>query len=152
VTKSLSSAAATVTSWFFSVRDDMDNRTIIQFIRHRERMSFGAIRKELLRPWIGRPASPTVSLPHLKKTAKDRQKVERVFAAMDADAFEFMPGDPAACRQRSWTRPVAAAVFVSMLARMWRSRISTRPASCGVTSLGTRDSAASRRVVRKACG
>lgn len=71
---------------FFSVRDDRDNGTIIDFIQHRDHLNLGAIRKEL-RPWIGRPASPSLPLfPALEKTSRDRQRVEREFAAMDAHA------------------------------------------------------------------
>lgn len=69
---------------YFSVRDDGDNGTIIDFIQHRDRLSLGAIRKEL-RPWIGQPVSPALPIfPALEKTSRDREKVEREFAAMDA--------------------------------------------------------------------
>ena len=44
---------------FFSVRDDQDNGTIIDFVQRRTGGSLGEVRKEL-RPWIGRsPALPT---------------------------------------------------------------------------------------------
>jgi hypothetical protein len=38
---------------FFSVRDDRDNGSIIDFVANRKRLSLGYVRKEL-RPWIGR--------------------------------------------------------------------------------------------------
>src|SRR5215469_17197064 len=38
---------------YFSVRDDSDHGTIIDFVQHRLRLSLGDLRKEL-RPWIGR--------------------------------------------------------------------------------------------------
>lgn len=67
---------------YFSVRDDADNGTIIDFVQHRERVSLGAVRKEL-RPWIGQPPSPALPLfPPLEKTTKDRGRVEREFAQM----------------------------------------------------------------------
>ena len=44
---------------YFSVRDDRDNGSIIDFVQHRKRLSLGEVRKEL-RPWIGRSAT---SLP-----------------------------------------------------------------------------------------
>jgi len=37
---------------YFSVRDERDNGTIIDFVQFRQRLSIGAVRKEL-RPWIG---------------------------------------------------------------------------------------------------
>jgi hypothetical protein len=37
---------------YFSVRDDSDNGSIIDFIQHRRRCSIGAVRQEL-RPWVG---------------------------------------------------------------------------------------------------
>jgi hypothetical protein len=36
---------------YFSVRDDRDNGTIIDFVQFRQGLSLGAVRKEL-RPWI----------------------------------------------------------------------------------------------------
>src|SRR5580692_9505185 len=44
---------------YFSVRRDDDNGSIIDFVQKRQRLSLGAVRKEL-RPWIGQ--SP-VSVP-----------------------------------------------------------------------------------------
>jgi hypothetical protein len=38
---------------FFSVRDDGDNGTIVDFVQRRKRVGLGGVRKEL-RPWIGR--------------------------------------------------------------------------------------------------
>jgi hypothetical protein len=71
---------------FFSVRDDADNGTIIDFIQKRQRLSLGGVR-QALRPWIGRPPSPALPLfPALEKVGKDRRQVERAFAAMDPDA------------------------------------------------------------------
>ena len=43
---------------YFSVRDDRDNGTIIDFVQRRQHMSIGAVRKEL-RPWMGMPPVPT---------------------------------------------------------------------------------------------
>jgi hypothetical protein len=42
---------------FFSVRDDADNGTIIDFLQKRQRLSLGGVR-QALRPWIGRPPFP----------------------------------------------------------------------------------------------
>jgi hypothetical protein len=54
---------------YFSVRDEQDNGSIIDFVQNRTHMSLGAVRKEL-RPWIGKQATPSPypDLPRTKKT------------------------------------------------------------------------------------
>jgi len=64
---------------FFSVRDDRDNGTIIDFVQRRENLSLGEVRK-ILRPWIGRTALPAFS--RLEPTSKDRMRVEREYRRM----------------------------------------------------------------------
>lgn len=66
---------------FFSVHNDADHGTIIDFARHRLGLNLGEIRKEL-RPWIGRPAG---NLPYssLHPVTKDRMRIERAYAGMD---------------------------------------------------------------------
>lgn len=65
---------------FFSVRDDRDNGSIIDFIQNRNRgMSLGAVRKEL-RPWLGHPPVPVPVFASLPTTSKDRMKVEAAYA------------------------------------------------------------------------
>jgi hypothetical protein len=66
---------------YFSVRDDRDNGTIIDWIKRRRGYSLGEIRKEL-RPWLGMPADALPSFPPLEKVTKDRIQVERAFARM----------------------------------------------------------------------
>lgn len=66
---------------YFSVRDDSDNGTIIDFVQRRLRVSLGAARKEL-RPWIGMAASSLPSFPPLAQTSKDKMKVEAAYARM----------------------------------------------------------------------
>jgi hypothetical protein len=66
---------------YFSVRDDSDHGTIIDFVRHRLGVSLGAVRKEL-RPWIGSSSSALPTFPPLPKVAKDRLRVYRDFARM----------------------------------------------------------------------
>ena len=51
-TRSSSSAASDGHYVYFSVRQDDDNGIIIDFVQNRQRVSLGAVRKEL-RPWIG---------------------------------------------------------------------------------------------------
>ena len=74
---------------YFSVRDDRDNGTIIDFVQYRQRVSLGAVRKEL-RPWIGMPPVPVPAFPALAKTEKDRLRVEAVYARMQ-DALTGHP-------------------------------------------------------------
>jgi hypothetical protein len=52
---------------YFSVRDEADRGTTIDFAQKRLRVNFGALRKEL-RPWVGRPveALPCPSIPLLQ--------------------------------------------------------------------------------------
>lgn len=96
---------------YFSVRDERDNGSIIDFVQHRKRLSLGEVRKEL-RPWL-RPASPggyagtgpaarTASLPGspsllpapfppLEKTGKNRLQVETEYRRMrDAPRHPYL--------------------------------------------------------------
>ena len=68
---------------FFSVRDDRDNGTIIDFLQRRQKLSLGAVR-QALRPWIGKPALPL--FPKLKSSSQDRLRVESEYRCM-ADAL-----------------------------------------------------------------
>jgi len=66
---------------YFSVRDDDDNGSIIDFIQRRNRVSLGVVRK-ILRPWIGLPPVPVPAFPALHTTSKDRIRVQTEFAKM----------------------------------------------------------------------
>src|SRR5260370_19881266 len=66
---------------FFSVRDDSDNGTLIDFLQRRQNLSLGAVR-QILRPWIGRPATPP-QFPELEPTNSDRMRVESEYRRMD---------------------------------------------------------------------
>jgi hypothetical protein len=66
---------------YFSVRSDIDNGSIIDFVQYRDRVSLGVVRK-ILRPWIGLPPVPVPTFPALHKTSKDRMRVEAEFAKM----------------------------------------------------------------------
>src|ERR1022692_786111 len=59
---------------FFSVRDDRDNGTLIDFLQRRQNLSLGAVR-QVLRPWIGRSATAPW-FPELEPTSPDRMRVE----------------------------------------------------------------------------
>jgi hypothetical protein len=86
---------------YFSVRDDADHGTIIDFAQNRLRLSLGALRKEL-RPWLGRNAE-TLPYPPLVPTAKDRMRVETAYARMqDASGHPYLENEraiPAAALQ-----------------------------------------------------
>jgi hypothetical protein len=66
---------------YFSVRDDADNGSVIDFAQRRKRLSLGQVRKEL-RPWIGRAPSPLPLFSKLEPSAKDRSAVERVYSRL----------------------------------------------------------------------
>jgi len=66
---------------YFSVRDDRDNGSIIDFVQFRQGLSLGAVRKEL-RPWIGQPPVPVPVFPALHKTERDQAKVEAAYVRM----------------------------------------------------------------------
>src|SRR5580704_118300 len=66
---------------FFSVRDDQDAGTIIDFIQKRRGASLGDIRKEL-RGWVGAPTASLPSFEALSATVKDRDAVQARYAAM----------------------------------------------------------------------
>lgn len=66
---------------YFSVRDDRDNGTIIDFVQYRQNLSLGTVRKEL-RPWIGAPPVSAPVFSALIGTTKDRGQVEARYARM----------------------------------------------------------------------
>jgi hypothetical protein len=78
---------------YFSVRDDSDHGTIIDFARRRLGSSLGVVRKEL-RPWIGMAPSALPPFPPLPKVAKDRLRVYREFARMlDAPRHPYLENE-----------------------------------------------------------
>jgi len=77
---------------FFSVRDDNDHGTIIDFVQRRQNRSLGAVR-QILRPWIGRPATP-MQFPALEPTSPDRMRVECAYRAMaDVSRYPYLEQD-----------------------------------------------------------
>jgi hypothetical protein len=78
---------------FFSVRDDRDNGTIIDFLQRRRRMNLGEVRKTL-RPWIGRPPVEVPVFPALKRSSKDRGLVEVEYVrARDASRHPYLENE-----------------------------------------------------------
>jgi hypothetical protein len=74
---------------FFSLRDDSDNGTIIDFLQRRRSLSLGTIR-QFLRPWIGRPAILS-QFPKLEPAGPDRMRVEGAYRRMaDAQRFPYL--------------------------------------------------------------
>jgi hypothetical protein len=77
---------------FFSLRDDDDNGTVIDFVQRRQHLSLGAVR-QVLRPWIGRPAS-TPQFPQLPPASADRMRVEREYRRMaDVQRYPYLERD-----------------------------------------------------------
>jgi hypothetical protein len=66
---------------YWSVRDDADKGSIIDFTQRRKNLSLGAVRKEL-RPWIGALPVAIPSFAPLVPTTKDRIAVEAEYALM----------------------------------------------------------------------
>lgn len=73
---------------YFSVRDDSDNGSIIDFVQRRRRCTLGDVRREL-RSWMGSGLGGTVARPTLQlyvsevvPVSKDRAGVLRALAAM----------------------------------------------------------------------
>lgn len=66
---------------YFSVRDESDNGSIIDFVQRRKAANLGRVRQEL-RPWIGRQAPSPALFPALQPTTKDRLAVERQYRLM----------------------------------------------------------------------
>jgi hypothetical protein len=77
---------------FFSVREDDDHGTVIDFVQRRQNLSLGAVRK-LLRPWIGGPATP-MQFPALEPTSSDRMRVECAYRAVaDVSRYPYLEQD-----------------------------------------------------------
>jgi hypothetical protein len=80
---------------YFSVHQDNDSGSIVDFVQNRQRLSLGAIRKEL-RAYIGMPASRLSAFAPLAKTSKDRLRVETEFARMrDAPRHPYLENERA---------------------------------------------------------
>jgi hypothetical protein len=78
---------------YFSVRDERDHGTIIDFVCRRLNVSLGTARKEL-RPWLSIPPAAVPSYPSLPCVAKDRLRVLREFARMqDAPRHPYLEGE-----------------------------------------------------------
>ena len=77
---------------FFSLRDDDDNGTVIDFVQRRQHLSLGAVR-QLLRPWIGRSAS-ALQFPQLQPASPDRMRIEREYRRMaEAQRYPYLERD-----------------------------------------------------------
>lgn len=73
---------------YFSVRDDSDNGSIIDFVQHRKAFSLGHVRQELM-PWIDSEPSnrpkPVIafSAPDIRPATKNRLKIIQAVSLMD---------------------------------------------------------------------
>ena len=70
---------------YFSVRDDTDNGTILDFVKHRDRCSLGTAR-QVLRQWSGSPPPvPPIHYAHkLEPITRDRAAVIHDYAKLTA--------------------------------------------------------------------
>jgi len=77
---------------FFSVRDDSDNGTLIDFLQRRQNLSLGAVR-QILRPWIGQ-STTSPQFPELEPTSPDRMRVESEYRRMvNAHRYLYLEQD-----------------------------------------------------------
>jgi hypothetical protein len=75
---------------YFSVRDDRDNGSIIDFVMKRLRINLGTARKEL-RPWIGASPVAVPAFAPLRPTERDKLGVEMLYAKMaDAPSHPYL--------------------------------------------------------------
>jgi hypothetical protein len=65
---------------FFSVRDDRDHGTIVEFLQRRQNLNLGAVR-QILRTWIGRSATPP-QFPAWEPTSTNRMRVACAYRRM----------------------------------------------------------------------
>lgn len=66
---------------YFSVRDERDHGTIVDFVQRRDGGSLGAVRRELA-PWIGgerKAGPPDLYVPTVERKVTDRAAVARAF-------------------------------------------------------------------------
>lgn len=66
---------------YFSVFDEKDNGTIIDFVKHRTNKTFAEIGKELT-AWTGSEILPIYSLPEVQHQVYDRARIKKAFAYM----------------------------------------------------------------------
>jgi Protein of unknown function (DUF3991) len=79
---------------YFSVQDEADHGTIIDFVERRKDLNLGATRKEL-RAYSNSP-TPLPALTPLLRTVKDRMRVETLYARMhDASAHPYLENERA---------------------------------------------------------
>ena len=70
---------------YFSVRNEQDNGSIIDFIQNRHSLNLGQVRKEL-RPWIGGGHSPVPAgsfAKDVEPSSKDRARVAATYEGME---------------------------------------------------------------------
>jgi hypothetical protein len=74
---------------FFSLRDDGDHGTLIDFLQRRQPLSLGAVRR-ILRPWLGHPAA-SPHFPELATASPNRMRVEGAYRSMvSAQRFPYL--------------------------------------------------------------
>src|SRR5437868_12088069 len=134
---------------FFSVRDDEDHGTLIDFLQRRQNLSLGAVR-QILRPWIGRPAA-SPQFPGLESTSPNRMHVECAYRRM-ANAQRFPCWSTSGvCRQTCCLRRGLRAACGSTPAATRCFRISM-PRGCADTKSRTVDIAALPPGAKRVCG
>lgn len=75
---------------YFSVRDDADNGTIIDFIQNRQRLDLGGARKAL-RPWVGASSPHPPGKPAPERFVGDVEPISRDLARIRAQFAAMRP-------------------------------------------------------------
>ena len=136
---------------FFSVRDDRDNGTIIDFVQRRQHLNLGAVR-QTLRPWIGRPAAALPSFPKLAPASPDRVQVETEYRRMvKVLRHPYIWSRCAVCRRPCWAARGLPAGCGSTAAAMPYFHISTARVCVDMRSR-TNDSRVLPPAAKRVCG
>lgn len=78
---------------YFSVRDERDNGSIIDFLQKRYPCSLGHVR-QALRPWIGKRLPEPALFPALQPSSQDRLEVEKQYRqTQDAPRHDYLENE-----------------------------------------------------------
>jgi hypothetical protein len=108
---------------YFSVRDDNDNGSIIDFVQRRRGLNLGKVRKEL-RPWAGL-AEPVESMKRRKPTERIErpQPVERDRAKLIAAYHKLQPYGGDYLETERKLRPATIAAFAQVIRQDQRGNV-----------------------------
>src|SRR5438445_7525596 len=135
---------------FVSVRVASANGAILDFLQRRRNLSLGAVR-QILRPWIGRPAATVPLLPHLDQPAQIGCGSKAPIGAWRTRCGIPIWSTSELCRRPCLARRDLPAGCGSTAVAMPRFRISTPLAGVDTRSM-TSDLPALPLGAKRACG